>query len=327
VRAAEIREGLRQWGFAQNATLRTKELIQALEADLARDSSQSTSLAEEHGALQRDHEVDTVGLKDKKDTVDLLGSKQTLLAEGLAAAREATRRLQEQVNEQLKLVEDTNHRHKQLKVEHEEVCQYIESHQAALGKHTTEAERRTTAAQRLAQRADEQAEKTLHDLKQTQCQLDSFKQANIAVKEAQRLLGEQLRTERLGCEDLALEHSVLHLELDALARHYIEALPMLPGVDEKLWLPRADSNRDLPPIFSEEPDTCGLPAATRPGVEDTLRPLGLEQGLGTVGASTGNSFTFGSQTMGAPYGASPTRPANVVEDAAMAMGKRIVLRV
>jgi len=117
----------------------------------------------------------------------------------------------------------------ELQLEFEDAERELESQQTALNEHPGEADRRLTAMKRLAQRAEEQAQRTLSDLEQTQLQLITFQQAHRHLQDAHRILAQHMDVQKETHQNLKDEHEKMNLDLGALARNYLAELPPLPG--------------------------------------------------------------------------------------------------
>jgi len=230
VRASEMREGLRQWGFASSATVRTEELCKVLEGTQVDNLQKVRTFREELQKLLADQKVDTATLAGHQKEHVAQQQLHTKLLEQLASTRERAGRLQEERDVLTDETDVTERQHEQLNYDHNEAEKELEVRRAALAEHPVEAERRLAAQKRLAEMAHDQAQRSLVTLQQTQEQVISFQQAHQVVQETHAALGDGLLAEKAYLESLRGEHDMMHLELEALARHYIAALPPLPGV-------------------------------------------------------------------------------------------------
>merc|ERR1712217_391715 len=85
--------------------------------------------------------------------------------------------------------------------------------------------------------AEEQALAGSVQLEQAQKELFSFQQAHAALKGSNAALVNQLVAEEKCIEKLKYDHKKMNLDLNGLARHYMDALPLLPGLEKLVSRP------------------------------------------------------------------------------------------
>mmetsp|Transcript_70270 Transcript_70270/g.121775 ORF Transcript_70270/g.121775 Transcript_70270/m.121775 type:complete len:462 (+) Transcript_70270:116-1501(+) len=239
VRAGELREGLRQWGFAQHTTERTKELSTALARSVADNSNEAVSLKAEHSRLASECKADREASAAMSSKVDELQKRHSDSKAHLANQTAAVKQLEAQRESDQRKLEQAKAEHGNLTRSHKEAEELLEKCHAEIAAHPAEAERRTAAAGRLAERAREQVKKTQLDCSQTKQELASFKQAFEVLKEAHEALKRDLEGEREAHDQLRDEHDNLNTDLNALARHYLDLLPKgLSGISgSDSWKP------------------------------------------------------------------------------------------
>lgn len=232
VRAGELREGLRQWGFAQSTTERTKDLSASLARNVRDNGAEAASLRNEQDKLTHEFKADKESFETMRGKVDQLGQRHQETQTQLKNAAADTMRLEERRDIDQRKLDEVVIMCGKLKTAHNEAEDLLDKHYGEIAAHPAEADRRTAAAARLAERAREQVRKTEADVAQTQQEFTSFKQAFEVLKEAHEALKQDLETERETYEQLKEEHENLNNDLNALARHYLDLLPKgLPGID------------------------------------------------------------------------------------------------
>mmetsp|Transcript_44219 Transcript_44219/g.127785 ORF Transcript_44219/g.127785 Transcript_44219/m.127785 type:complete len:479 (+) Transcript_44219:45-1481(+) len=234
VRVGELREGLRQWGFAQGASARTAELTEALRADMQAGAQLAEEWAVEQAKLSAEHQDALSKLEQTKQRNATLLSKHELFCERVRTTRERSMKLEADSSEKLREIGETKERHAQLKYEYEQAAARLEVVKTALAEHPAEAERRVGAAEALAKRMQEEASRGLEELSQLQSQAACYQQAHGMLKQASAALDAQILSERAAQDALREEQERMSSELEAMARHYLAALPPLPGPDRPL---------------------------------------------------------------------------------------------
>jgi len=229
VRAAEIREGLRQLGFARSATCRTQELCNLAERNHGENLTKASSLDQEQQELTKEETTDTATLSNLKQEHGMLQERQATLLNELNQTTETLSEMQAEHHAARELLEMAEQSKLELQLEFEDAERELQSQQTALNEHPGEADRRLTAMKRLAQRAEEQAQKTLRDLEQTQLQLITFQQAHRHLQDAHQILQQHMDVQNEAHQNLKDEHEKMNLDLGALARNYLAELPPLPG--------------------------------------------------------------------------------------------------
>lgn len=228
IRAAELREGLRQWSFTCSARARADELCRGLEQSEREGREQieacraeSAELGEEHEERSSDLVMATVRHSALQRKHEETGEKM----QGTTAASEDLRAGCEAARTRAVIFRDT---HERTRLEHDEVCRQLEGKQAELEEFPAQAERRGAAAARLLQRGVEHVEQCKHDLETAREELESFRKAHEVLQEAHAQVGAQLAKEQAILLDLREAHDHLGSDLNLLAKHYLDALP--PGL-------------------------------------------------------------------------------------------------
>lgn len=232
-KAAELREGLRQRGFAQGATKRTDELrSQALDAK-SRGDAEASTLQEKRIQLQQERAEHVASLgKLNAEHENLRKSHASLKSDAaggsknvdvLSEKRDRCRRSLEQA------VKDRGH----LQRDYDEASRLLEQRNEENTLHAAESERRRGAAERLMHRSREQANTAAADLSQAKQELASFKQAHAVLTETHQIVLSDLEAEKAAHERLKEDHDELSRDLNALARHYMDLLPEGMGGPEK----------------------------------------------------------------------------------------------
>jgi hypothetical protein len=229
VRAAEIREGLRQLGFARSASSRTQDLCSLAERNHGDNLTKASSLDQEQKELMEEEKSDTTTLASLKDEHAVLQQRQAKLSADLNQMNDNLIETQAEHHAARELFEMAEQSKLELQLEFEDVGRELESQRTALNEHPGEADRRLTAMNRLAQRAEEQAQKTLNDLEQSQISLITFQQAHRHLQDANQLLTQHLGVQKDAHQNMKDEHEKMNLDLGALARNYLAELPPLPG--------------------------------------------------------------------------------------------------
>jgi len=229
VRAAEIREGLRQLGFASSATSRTRELCSLAEKNHGDNLTKASLLDQEQQNLTEERKTDNITLVNLKEEHGVLQQRQAKLLGELNQMNENLIEIQVEHHAARELFEMAEQSKLELQLEFEDAERELESQTTALNEHPGEADRRLTAMKRLAQRAEEQAQRTLGDLEQTQLQLITFQQAHRHLQDAHRILTQHMDVQKEAHQNLKDEHEKMNLDLGALARNYLAELPPLPG--------------------------------------------------------------------------------------------------
>jgi chromosome segregation ATPase len=229
VRAAELREGLRQWGFSQVATKRTKAHSDELENTIKETEGRRNKVMADLSRMNNDREVEIANLTALQRKHASLQTTSGALDSQLDDASKRAASLEEkrtsaqghlQVKEQARL---------QFEMPHEEVERKLENLKAERSELEEESKRRLAAGKRLVERSREQAQKAAMGLEQAQQEFSSFQHAHTVLKEAHGLLGQSLQTEKAAHTQLEDQHEALNAELTALAHHYMSLLPVAPN--------------------------------------------------------------------------------------------------
>lgn len=225
VRAGELREGLRQWGFAQSATKRTDELCISLKASLKSSEVEASHAQVQKQQLKIDTESNSASLAAlRMERVRLDERHIAVLAELTAANAQITDFERQCEGIQIELAEVTR-LHGRLEQECEELDSQLQQQYAVQSQHSEEASRRVNAAEQLVRRSREQAQRAAAELEQTKHELASFHQAYSVLKEARLVMISELEEQRRGNDQLQDAHDELNMELSSLAQHYMDILP------------------------------------------------------------------------------------------------------
>jgi chromosome segregation ATPase len=230
IRAAELREALRQWGFALLATRRTEELTREFEASTLDGHRQASDMATEFSKYAEDKIGDNRALSQLRED---LGSHREALADCTASLRGEQASVIDQTarrDESKRVLDAASRELDQLSFEHAEMDKALETRRQLSERHPIESSRRSSAAEKLALQAEDQARKGLAQLAQTQRELVSFQAARASVLEFHMAMGDELEAKKRALEELREEHANLNLELNGLARYYLDQLPRLPGI-------------------------------------------------------------------------------------------------
>jgi len=232
VQAAEIREGLRQWGLARAACARVNaargELAEAKRSSADRDAqarAECRALLEERQERQRDVAALAADVEARRRQHGRLVERRRAVEDHLEELRTSHVSASRQSEEALR-------RKAQVSVESAQAGEELESALLALREHEAEASRRRSAARTLTQRAADQVDRGMAELLQTQRQLISFRQAHAALREALKTTTQQLEWEREYEQSLKADHEITNLSLEALASGYLEALHEIAGVEQ-----------------------------------------------------------------------------------------------
>jgi len=229
VRAAEIREGLRQWGFARSATVRTEGHCKSLAGVQSDATNQTTSLASERDGLTSEYHACGSDLAVRKETFETLQKCHDGMLKDLHEAQqrcEATRARRDTIRKEL---DELRHTHIRMDSEHDEAGGDVEEKKLALEQHPEEAAKRTEAAEKLVQNTRKQVERSMDQLEQARKELASFQQAYAVLQEAQKTLDSEIETVRASTDTLREDHEKLSDDLNALAKYYVESLPPMLG--------------------------------------------------------------------------------------------------
>lgn len=232
VRAAELREGLRQWSFASTANTRTQDLCDALEKSKADAQEQTQALQLERVQVEVECKALTQEHSSRSGSYRDLESRHTEHSQELVESQAATKEKQAAHVAISDSLDSLERAHRRLKYEHDEACLTLTSQEKALDGHPAEEQRRLSAAVQLVAKAEEQVRRSHDELRQARQELKSFQQAHAVLKEANASLQEELDMERATTARLSGEREMLSMDLNALARHYLDALPPLPGLEE-----------------------------------------------------------------------------------------------
>merc|ERR1719491_1462752 len=96
VRAAELREGLRQWGFAQSTTERTKDLSNSLARSVGDNASEAATLQAEHSRLTAELKSDRDSHATLKLKTDELQQRHNSLQSELRSTTSCVREMEGQ---------------------------------------------------------------------------------------------------------------------------------------------------------------------------------------------------------------------------------------
>lgn len=235
VKAAEIREGLREWAFTRSAAIRTEELCKFYAGNYSDATNESHAVEEECGLMKVEKETAHSTINQFQNENETLQKELATLLE--KRNNEVPSKLQAERNSVKQRFDEFEREHQRLSSEHEYAKKQLDSKNVALNEHDSEATRRAAAAEKLALKAKEQAHLGSVQLEQARHELLSFQQAHAILKEANTVLIDQLVAEEKDIEKLKYDHEKVNLDLNGLARHYMEALPPLPGLDTLLSRP------------------------------------------------------------------------------------------
>merc|ERR1712039_381216 len=194
--------------------------------------TQTSKLRKEAEELLRERGEEAANVSRSKQEVGNQQQLHTKLLEQLSSLQHRSATLQKERDERTDEAETAERDFDQLKYDHGQAEKEVEANTAALAEHPAEAERRLTAQKRLTQMANEQVQRSVAQLQGTQAQMSSFQQSHQAVVESHHALADALVAEKTAFETLRGDHDKMHLDLEALARHYIAALPPLPGLGQ-----------------------------------------------------------------------------------------------
>ncbi|CAK0807018.1 unnamed protein product [Prorocentrum cordatum] len=212
VQAAEIREGLRQWGLARAACARVNaargELAEAKRSSADRDAqarAECRALLEERQERQRDVAALAADVEARRRQHGRLVERRRAVEDHLEELRTSRVSASRQSEEALR-------RKAQVSVESAQAGEELESALLALREH--------------------EVDRGMAELLQTQRQLISFRQAHAALREALKTTTQQLEWEREYEQSLKADHEMTNLSLEALASGYLEALHEIAGVEQ-----------------------------------------------------------------------------------------------
>jgi len=232
VRAAGMRESLRQLGFAHGATVRTEQLCQVATGDQTSNESRAAEFLAEQGRVVGDQEAERGKLAQLDADHKELQQRQRALREKLENEEGALNSLHERRRVDQEQLDAARLAHEELTRKHEEAARELEAQRAALDQHPEEAKRRSSAAERLALLAEDQTRRSLEELQQMQEQLISYQKAHRALQQSYAQLLDFLEAEKKSFGQLKAQHEKQGCELTALARAYMAAIPELPGLDK-----------------------------------------------------------------------------------------------
>jgi len=225
VRATELREGLRQYGFAMGATKGTEELCRSLKEAIATGQKDLSSIETETMQMQAEFETDSASLSSLQAWKNELDARHGRLQPQLAAKTSQATKLQERRKETQSRIEEMTLSHARLEYQHEENGQQHTERSAEFSQLSLDSSRRVAAADRLVRRSREQAQKAANDVEQAKKELASFQKAHSDLQAVHISLARDREVQGAALELLQDENEQLNLDLNGLARHYMELLP------------------------------------------------------------------------------------------------------
>jgi chromosome segregation ATPase len=231
VRAAELREGLRQWGFARAACTHTDEMANSFEVTCKERAAETAQIREESLRLQaelEDGRREVERLTDEYRKLEMRQSQQITTVHQIRAEiqdmegqREAKRAA---ISEIVRNYDALSHDNL--------VChQRLKESAGELAGVPAEVAFRASAAETLALRAEEQVRRSQEQLEQTRLELASFEASHSQLIQMHAILGQELEEQRQMDIQLGDEHMQLGFDLHSLAQHYMALVPELPGFE------------------------------------------------------------------------------------------------
>mmetsp|Transcript_33385 Transcript_33385/g.92191 ORF Transcript_33385/g.92191 Transcript_33385/m.92191 type:complete len:467 (-) Transcript_33385:87-1487(-) len=232
--AADLREGLRQWSFARNATARTAEMNSGFAMSTAESDSQRDELVLKREQLVKGQCEDALALRDLQEEHSELQNRHRQLVQELSQESDGVEQLKAQRLRVLAAIDETTRSHDTLKFDYAEVCRSLEATRIELQNVPLESARRMNAAEKLALQSEEQARRSSMQLEHTQQELSSFTNAHNTLRADHTTLGHELEALQRARAELKDDHEILGQDLNALAQHYMALLPDLPGLELNL---------------------------------------------------------------------------------------------
>lgn len=241
VRAAELREGLRQWGFAQGAAARTDEMSRGFQSAKEDSAAERSRLERESVQKQTERKHDEQALRELEARTEALCGKYAAAERQFEQEKQELALLRDLRDQRRAQTDSANRERELLQRQHDEAGQQLDSRSEELERHATEEILRSTAGETLAKQSEGQAENSRMQLQQTQQELKSFQEAKTVLQQAHTVLAREMEEQKLMHSNLQEDHENLNLDLNALARHYMTLLPSLPGLDVPPDLPGGSS--------------------------------------------------------------------------------------
>eukprot|EP00928_Gymnodinium_smaydae_P019043 TRINITY_DN17271_c0_g1_i1.p1 TRINITY_DN17271_c0_g1~~TRINITY_DN17271_c0_g1_i1.p1 ORF type:complete len:476 (-),score=156.51 TRINITY_DN17271_c0_g1_i1:165-1592(-) len=257
VRAAELREDLRQLGFARSATLRTEALSEGLGSARREADVEVSQLAAERERLVQERLADEESLHKLRGEFEALSAEHAALQESLRLEQEEVGELQLQRERCVAAADESARDLDRLRFEHDEVGRLADLKSAQLQSFPVEVASREAAAAKLVAQAEDQSRRAEQQLAQTEQELCSVQDAFATLRSVHDNAGSEFEQRRQAFQMLRDEHDQLNSDLNALARHYLALVPPIPGLNA--------------PLHDGDSPTAGLPGA----------PLALAGGAST----------------------------------------------
>lgn len=230
VRAAELREGLRQWGFARGATSRTQDMANNFEVTQAERKIEISAHTVDRTSIEQQHRDEQAALARARAEHECLRSAHAALVEELRNLRAGLEALQERRERRLLDIVEGQRSHDALSHAVSEASRSLEEKTTELERHPLEAASRVEAAGKLALRSEDQLSRGVAGLCQTQQELSSFREASAALQVAYEQLQRDLDAQLEAHANLKEEYENVGHDLHALAKYYIALVPELPGL-------------------------------------------------------------------------------------------------
>jgi len=231
IRAAELREGLREWGFARAATRRTEEMNRDMAKSRELHKTDEQQLLTERSALQADVDQDSVRSRQLRDEQQKLFARTDERRSLLTETQEQVTRLQARSVQSRSALDESARLQDQEAFEFEEAERLIQTRQDQVQHQPAEAAWRSAAAEKLALQSEDQLRKTYIQVDQSKQEFAQFQVAYSALQEAHTNLLAELEAHVGAHKRLKEDHESLNLDLNALAKHYVGLSPDLPGLN------------------------------------------------------------------------------------------------
>mmetsp|Transcript_2393 Transcript_2393/g.5086 ORF Transcript_2393/g.5086 Transcript_2393/m.5086 type:complete len:484 (+) Transcript_2393:70-1521(+) len=223
----QLREGLKQWGFARHMNIHTEGLIQKLEATGEESARELSRLQEERQALDGECKVLLSSKEAASRDAKELNSRHETGKLTLNNVDETYGKMQDSFRRQKATLEEAKRLHERLTLQHSELERELAAKSNELQGYPAEAAKRSSAASKLAENMQAQAQKVVGELNLVQQEFISLQQAHATLRQAHATVQIELEDERQAYQDLRDSHDMLNRELSALAKHYTEALAAL----------------------------------------------------------------------------------------------------
>eukprot|EP00929_Paragymnodinium_shiwhaense_P045205 TRINITY_DN23123_c0_g1_i1.p1 TRINITY_DN23123_c0_g1~~TRINITY_DN23123_c0_g1_i1.p1 ORF type:complete len:511 (+),score=128.31 TRINITY_DN23123_c0_g1_i1:126-1658(+) len=230
IRATELREGLREWGFARAATGRTKDINHDMEKSTSQNQREKEAFNTERESLQADLLKENTLLQELRAVYEQAQKRCEEVRSKLASEQGVVTKMQGETSQRKTALDEASKKQDQERFELEEAESSIQTKQSQGEKHPAEAVWRLAAAEKLALQAEDQLRKTQIQFDQSKQELAQFQLAYGVLQDAHSKLVQELAVHEQAHQELKEDHSNLNIDLNALARHYMNLLPDLPGM-------------------------------------------------------------------------------------------------